>query len=322
MATIRDIAREAGVSVGTASRAITGNGYVSDETKMLVLETAKKLHYSPKEKSKNMKSTHSVGVVLPDISFPFYGTFLKYVEVELARHGYKTVVCNALGVQGRVSDMLDLLEKQELDGLILNADVTKDEISRMEKLPVVSFERLLGNKLPMVSSDHRQGGQLAAQELLNCGCKNVLLLMVKHGNRLFGDFRIQECQHILQKNGVRVTVAELSGAVMSFKIMKEQISEYLKLYSQTDGVFTDDVMAYCCLAETAAQGIRVPEQMRIVGYDGNEITQITSPQITTVVQDVPQLTRCCVDLLLRRMAGERTVEEIMVPVDFKRGGTT
>ena len=60
----------------------------------------------------------------------------------------------------------------------------------------------------------------------------------------------------------------------------------------------------------------------IIGALGNEITQITSPQITTVVQDVPQLTRCCVDLLLRRMAGERTVEEIIVPVDFKRGGTT
>ena len=60
MATIRDIAREAGVSVGTASRAITGNGYVSDETKMLVLETAKKLHYSPKEKSKNMKKLHLI----------------------------------------------------------------------------------------------------------------------------------------------------------------------------------------------------------------------------------------------------------------------
>lgn len=322
MATIRDIAREAGVSVGTASRAITGNGYVSDETRLLVLETAKKLRYTPKEKNKNTKSTHCVGVVLPDISFPFYGAFLKYVEVELARHGYKTVVCNALGVQGRVSEMLELLEKQELDGLILNADVTIEEIARMERLPVVSFERLLGSRLPMVSSDHRQGGQLAAQELFSCGCRNVLLLTVKHGNRLFGDFRTQECQRILQEHGVRVTVAELSGAVMSYKIIKEQISEYLKLYSRTDGVFTDDVMAYCCLAEAAAQGIRIPEQMKIVGYDGNELTQITSPQITTVVQNVPQLTRHCVDLVLRRMAGERTAEEIIVPVEFKKGGTT
>lgn len=322
MATIRDIAKEAGVSVGTASRAITGNGYVAEETKQLVLETAKRLCYTPKEKVKNTKSTRSVGVILPDLSFPFYGTFLKYVEVELARHGYKTVVCNALGVQGRVREMLELLENQELDGLILNADVTKDEIARMEKLSVVSFERLLGNKLPMVSSDHRQGGQMAAHALLACGCKSVLILMVRHGNQLFGDFRIQECRRILQENGVGVTVVELSGAVMSFKIMKEQISEYLKLYNQTDGVFTDDVMAYCCLAEATNQGISVPEQMKIVGYDGNEITQITSPQITTIIQNVPQLTRSCVELLLRRMQGERTAEEIMVPVIFQKGGTT
>lgn len=322
MATIREIAREAGVSVGTASRAITGNGYVAEETKLLVLETAKRLRYVPKDKSQRAKKTRSVGVVLPDISFPFYGTFLKYVEVELARHGYKTVVCNALGVQGRVKEMLNMLEMQELGGLILNADVTEDEISRMEKLPVVSFERLLGNKLPMVSSDHRQGGQLAAQALLDCGCKNVLILMVKHSNQLFGDFRIQECQRVLRERGVHVTVAEVSGAVMSFKIMKEQIREYLKLYNQIDGVFTDDVMAYCCLAETANQGISVPEQMKIVGYDGNEITQITSPQISTVVQNVPLLTRYCVELLLRRMEGERIAEEIMVPVTFLKGGTT
>ena len=322
MATIRDIAKEAGVSLGTASRAITGNGYVAEETRKFVLETAARLHYTPKEKPMIFKSTRSVGVVLPDISFPFYGTFLKYVEVELSRCGYKTVVCNALGVQGRVSEMLDMLEKQELDGLILNADVTKDEISRMEKLPVVSFERLLGNKLPMVSSDHRQGGQLAAQTFLDCGCKNVLILMVKHSNQLFGDFRIQECQRILQENGIRVTVVEIPGAVMSFKIMKEQCSEYLTLYNQADGVFTDDMMAYCCLVEAMSRGIAVPEQLKIVGYDGNEITQIASPQITTVVQNVPRLTRHCVELLLDRMAGERTAEEIMVPVTLKKGGTT
>lgn len=322
MATVRDVAKEAGVSVGTASRSLTGNGYVAQETRELVLDVAKRMGYTPKERIRPMASSKSIGVIIPDITFPFYGNFLKYTEVELGSHGYKTIVYNTLGVQNRVSAALDLLEKNELDGLILNADVTKEEIARMEKLPVVSLERMLNGKIPMVSSDHRQGGRLAAKALIDSCCKNVLILTAKHANPLYGDLRITDCEALLKAHGVFVTVIELAGTMLSYRYARDVVGEYLSLYNQTDGIFTEDLTAYCCVFEAVSRGIAVPEQLKIVGYDGNEIGQIITPQITTIVQNVPELTHTCVDILLRRIKHEQVPPKTIIPVAFRQGATT
>lgn len=322
MATIREIAKLAGVSVGTASRAITGNGYVSEETRAQILKIADQLGYKPKEHVRPAASTKTVGIVLPDITFPFYSTFLKYVEVALYQRGYRTVVCNALGVQDRVGEMIAMLERKELDGIILNADVTQEEIARMSKLPVVSLERLLGNKIPMISSDHRQGGQLVASEFLRCGCRDVLILTTRHNNQLYGDVRSEECQKILQEKGVKVTIAEIPGTMLSYRLLKELMGEYIRLYSDIDGVFMEDITAYCFVSEARELGIKVPQQLKIIGYDGNEIIKISSPRITTIEQNIPLLARTCVEQLMRRIAGEETDPETLIPVRFAKGGTT
>lgn len=107
MATIREIAKKAGVSIGTASRAISGNGYVSEETRIHVLKIADQLGYKPKEHIRPQNTSRTIGIILPDITFPFYSSFLKYAEVELYRYGYKTLICNTLGIQNRVSDLID-----------------------------------------------------------------------------------------------------------------------------------------------------------------------------------------------------------------------
>ena len=319
MATIRDIAKKAEVSIGTASRAITGNGYVSEENRVKVRRAAEELGYKPKEHAGMAASSKTVGIVLPDITFPFYGAFLKYAEVELDKRGYRTVVCNTLGVQNRASEMLTMVENRELAGLIINTDVSDSEIERMNKLPVVSFERLLGNKIPMVSSDHIQGGRLVAEEFIKAGCKSILILTVRHNNQLYGDLRIVECQKLLEEKGVKVTVVEMNGAMLHYHFFKDLIAEYMRIYKGVDGIFTDDVLAYCCVQEAKNQNIRIPDELRVIGYDGNEIIKIESPRITTVEQDIMELTRTCVDMLIRRINGEKLKENVIVPVRLLKG---
>ena len=126
MANIRDVARAAGVGIGTVSRALNDSGYVEAVKKEKIRRIAKELNYRPSELSRSFvqKKSGLVGIVLPDVAFPFYGAFLKYAELELNHIGYKTLVCNTLGVQKRVSDTLDLIEAGSLDGMIINTDVT------------------------------------------------------------------------------------------------------------------------------------------------------------------------------------------------------
>ena len=95
----------------------------------------------------------------------------------------------------------------------------------------------------------------------------------------------------------------------------------MSIYSQVDGVFSDDIFAYCYVAEALRREIRIPEQLKVIGYDGNEITQVSIPRITTIVQDVPLLAHNCIEVLLHRIAGETVQKETLIPVKYKKGGT-
>lgn len=324
MATIRDVAKSAGVGIGTVSRALSGNGYVDAEKKARIKQIAEELNYKPNYMARRMtkKKSGIVGVVLTDVATPFLGTFLRYTEMELGAIGYRTIIINTLGVQGRVSEALDLVDSGVLDGIIINADVTEEEISRLKKMPAVSLECQLGDEIPMVASDHIHGGEIAARTLWDNGCKNVLILGIKSVTPVYAACRLEVCKNILLEKGARVTVAESVGENFSYHFVEEMISKYLDIYNQIDGIFTEDVEAYCCVAQAAKRGIRVPRDLKIVGYDGNEITRMISPQVTTIRQNLPMLARISVDVLEKRIEGEETESRYLVPVQLEKGGTT
>lgn len=318
MATVRDIAKEAGVSVGTASRALTGNGYVSEQNRANVLKAAEKLGYVQKPIA---KQKNAVGVVLPDIIFPFMSAFLKYAEVELFNLGYKTFILNTLNVQGRMDFVIDLLDKKELDGVIINSEVTTDQLKKLEKYPVVSFEKMFGGKIPLVSSDHIAGGKLAGETLYKVGCKDVLILTVKQGIRVFADNRIEVCKQYLAERGVKCTVVEVDNKFLTFKFAPGIVNEYFSLYPNIDGIFADDVTAYCFAAEAVRRGVSVPDKLKILGYDGNDITLLNYPRITTIVQNIPVLAAKCVEAVIKRINREPVEQQTLVPVHLQRGDT-
>ena len=183
MATIKDVAKAAGVGTGTVSRALSGKGYVDSEKKKQIIKIAEQLEYDPSAllKRKNNKKVKSglIGVVLPNSSQPFFGSFLWHVEKALEMHEYRTVIINVGGSSKKISDAIDLVDKHMLDGLIINADVDKSDIERLRLIPAVSFECEMGEGIPLVASDHIKGGELAAKLLFRCGCKNVAILSIK-----------------------------------------------------------------------------------------------------------------------------------------------
>ena len=210
MATIKDVAKAAGVGTGTVSRALSGKGYVDSEKKKQIIKIAEQLEYDPSAllKRKNNKKVKSglIGVVLPNSSQPFFGSFLWHVEKALEMHEYRTVIINVGGSSKKISDAIDLVDKHMLDGLIINADVDKSDIERLRLIPAVSFECEMGEGIPLVASDHIKGGELAAKLLFRCGCKNVAILSIKATAPVYARRRITECHRLLKKKGVKVTI--------------------------------------------------------------------------------------------------------------------
>ena len=325
MASIREVAKKAGVGISTVSRALNNTGYVEESKKEMIKKVAAEMGYQPEKKRKikvQQEDSRLIGVILPDLSFPFYGTFLKFVEIELYNLGYRTMVCNVIGIRDRVAKMIDLAESGFLDGLIINADVTNEEVKRMRKLPVVSFERMLGNGIPVVASDHEKGGQTAAKVLWSSGCKNVLIFGFKYETRTHAEVRMEECRKTLESLGVHATVVQIAAVMLSYSYTEEIISQYLDIYTAIDGVFASDVEAYCFLVQAKKRGISIPRGLKIVGYDGNELTRMISPKITTIAQDAPGLARTCVQVLTKKIKKEDTLDQYFIPIKYLEGETT
>lgn len=323
MTNMREIAQKAGVGIGTVSRALSGNGYVDEEKKAYIQQIAGEMGYKL-ENTRKTKGNKAgiVGVILPDVSQPFFGKFLKYTESALLSLGYRTLIINAMNGHGKVTEAIELVENHVIDGIILNAEVTKDEISHLKKIPCVSFECELSKEIPLVASDHVRGGQIAAKILFSCGCKDVVILGGKAETPVYARYRIEECRKMLRKRGVHVTVIEQSGVQTSYHKMGEMINELMNTNQKMDGIFTEDIEAYYCLSQAKKRGIMVPRDLKIVGYDGNDITKMITPQITTIAQSAPLLAKKSAEIIQKRIAGQKTDYLNLVPVRVLRGGTT
>lgn len=324
MTTIRDVAREANVGIGTVSRALNKTGYVAKEKREKIMAAVEKLEYVPKERTPKAerKESKQIGIVLPDISLPFYGVFLKYAEIELHHQGYYTVVFNTIALRGRVEEAIALTRQRRLDGLIINSEISAEEAKQLKEIPTVSFERMLGADIPTISSEHKNGGRLAANLFLENRCMDVLIITAKHETGVYGDYRVSECKKILEKHGVKVTIAEFNATFASYRYAQEVVAEYMEIYNRVDGIFSDDIVAYCCLKEAKRRLIPIPRNLKIVGYDGNEITEMVTPNVTTIVQNVPLLARTSVEVLLKKIHGEKVNSQYLIPVELRKGGTS
>ena len=129
MSSIRDVAKEAGVGVGTVSRALNHTGYVSPSTRKKIEKAARKLEYTPNELARNLYRNRSgiVGLIVPDLDHPFFACLTRNIEMELYRQGYKTMICNAVGISDREREYLDMLERNMVDGLITGSHILDGE---------------------------------------------------------------------------------------------------------------------------------------------------------------------------------------------------
>ena len=176
MAGIKDVAKLAGVGVGTVSRMINESGYVSIDTRAKIESAMKELNYTPNELARNLyyKKSGIIAVLVPNVLNPFFAQFIDCVEGELHRAGFKIMLCSTLKDVKSEAEYLDLLNRHIVDGVIAGmSSLDESEYSRIQK-PVVALDRYLGEYIPVVTVDHKEGGRLAAEVLLASGCKKIL----------------------------------------------------------------------------------------------------------------------------------------------------
>ena len=299
MASIREVAQEAGVGVGTVSRALNGSGYVSPETRKKIEKAAKKLKYTPNELARNLyhNKTGIVGVIVPDLEHPFFSALVKHIEMELYEQGYKTMICNTVGISRREQEYLDMLERNMVDGIITASHGLEVEEYRKQAKPIVSIDRDLGAQIPLIGCDHTKGGKLAAELMLKAHRKKVFLVSGISPKVMAND-RYVTFMKILEENGVTVLQEVMEWNIFSWDAHYHMAEEIFRLHPDIDGIFGGDLAALACLNVAQRRGIRIPEDISIVGFDAMTPSNIVYPRLTAIRQNVELLAEVSVNTLL------------------------
>lgn len=326
MTNIKDVAIKAGVSVSTVSRVMNNRGYISQATKDKVFNAMKDLNYQPNEIAKSLfkKKSNIIGLILPDISTPFYAEETRYIEEELYKLGYKLMLCNAYNSSSREQEYINMLLRNQVDGIIIGSHTLKIEDYLNLNLPIVALDRYLGDDIPIVCSDHIEGGKLAALELLNCGCTNILHFSGSLKVPTPSNDRHKSFNDTLERKNIKVNTVELPINFFSFLDYSSIIQEALDNNPDIDGIFATDTIALATIKELIKRNKNIPNDVKVVGYDGLSICALTYPTLTTIQQPIKDLSKEAIKTLINLINKKNSYIEkkIILPVSLKRGNTT
>ncbi|MFF3023243.1 LacI family DNA-binding transcriptional regulator [Gottfriedia sp. NPDC057948] len=324
MPSIKDVANLAGVGVGTVSRVINNHPNVTPETLDKVNAAIKQLNYIPNEVARNfkMQKSNMVALVLPSIWNPFFSELAYYIEDELDRKGYKLMLCNSGGRPDKELYYFDKLNQNKVAGVV---GITYNDIeeSISADIPIISIDRHFGKKITCVTSDNYTGGRIALNELVNAGAKKVAYLGI--ASSVYSEV-------ILRKNGF---IDEAKAKGVEYFIHEEHDNVYnddlffenffaKKIHQGVDGVFANtDLLAAKYIDRAKRLGIRTPENVKVIGYDGIQDNTLFHPVLSTIRQPVEEMARMSVKLLVKKIEGEDLDQAIYrVPVKYRVGETT
>lgn len=325
VASIRDVAKKADVSATTVSRVLNDKGYVSEDTRKKVLKAMKDLNYTPNELARNLfhKKAGIVAVLVPDISHPFFSEFVKYVEMELYEAGFKTMICNTIKEQNYELEYLDMLNRHIVDGIITGVHSLEIEEYLKINKPIVALDRYLGENIPVVGANHKRGGEMAAKKLIESGCKCVVQFQGSLAVETPSHDRHISFKRVMEDEHIHVYSYELEWNRFDESYFEKVVHQMFEKHPEIDGVFGTDLLAISYLKEAIKKGKRIPEDVKIVAYDGTYVTEIVTPTVTSIVQPIDQLARECVHLVSDLINGKvYKKKRVVLDVELREGETT
>jgi LacI family transcriptional regulator len=309
MSTIKDVAIEAKVSVATVSRVLNNNGYVKVETRQRVLQAISKFNYIPNEVARSLfnKQSKTVALIVPDIKNPFFPEVARAIEDVMSSHEYTLILCNSDEQVEKEIMYLDVMKQKYVDGIIIVTNTLTPQHIENRNIPVVALDRSISLDTPSVSVNNYQGAIQAVQYLKKIGCKKIAHIRGPI-NIINADQRYRGYLDEVANESWFSDDYVVNGnydVVVTTKATKD----LLTAHPEIDGVFAgNDYMALGVLKAASELGIRVPEDLSIIGFDGIQLCQLTSPEITTMAQPIYEIGHKAAQLLLEMIEGKSIPE--------------
>ena len=327
MATLREVAQRAGVSIATASRVATGDERVRPQTRERVKQAMRELLYVPPRRE---SATGLIGILVPELSNPIFPALAQEIEMRATPAGFASILCDTMSAAHREIDYVHMLVHRGVAGMIFvscemtNLDGDHGHYQRLldDGARIVFVNGTLnGFDVPSVGVDERAAGELATRHLLELGHRRIGFVA---GPRHYLPTQWKEAG---REAALRSTGLDPDGLVAyaDFGVAggRAALAELFNRADPPTGVIcSSDVMAIGVLQEAAERGLRVPQDLSVVGFDGIA-SEWTQPRLTTIEQPIAEIAETAVEAL-RRLIGEprRTVPHFVFRPQLRQGGST
>ncbi|ACS80604.1 substrate-binding domain-containing protein [Maridesulfovibrio salexigens] len=321
MATIKDVAKLAGVSTSTVSHVLNRTRFVSDEKRELVERAVEELNYRPSSIARSLKvqQTRTLGMLVTASRNPFFAEVVHGVERRCYERGYTLFLCNTEGDINRMEANLDALEEKRVDGLLLLCSEVNDEIINLieaeRSVPIVVFDwGPESDNVDRIYDNSLSGARLATKYLIAKGHTDIGCIAGPQDRRSAKE-RLEGYRQAMVETGLPVRDEWIVEGDYGCEGGVEAMHYLFGLDKLPSAVFVcNDMMAIGMLSEAVRLGVRVPQDLSVIGYDNVYISRFTAPALTTIHQPKKEIAARAVDTLIDRLSSKR-IEGLQIKVE-------
>lgn len=316
--TIYDIAKEAKVSVATVSRVLNNTAPVKDSTRTKIMTLIDKYQFQPNALARSLtrKETGTLGIMLPDITNPFYPEVIGGIHSQAHEMGYTFFLCDTHGDYDKESQYLNELREKQVDGILFfggrinlnrcKPEMVEEVMEAASRVPIVLVNgNLPGNKLHRVFTDEAKGAEMAARHLIELGHRNIACIA---GNSYMSttEQKVRAFKKVMEEHGLAVSKEHVLYGDFSMSWGEKAMETLLDLPSRPSAVFCiNDNTAVGAVKAAFKKGLKIPEDVSIVGFDDIQLASVMNPELTTVSQKTDLLGRTAVDVLHKLITKEK-----------------
>ncbi|EJZ22131.1 LacI family DNA-binding transcriptional regulator, partial [Rhizobium sp. Pop5] len=325
---IRDVAKLAGVSTGTVSRVLNDHPSVTKELRARVGEIIRELGYMPDPSARSMRSKVSrlIGIVIPDLTNPFFAELVQSAEQAAANHGYNIIVMTSFDHAAKEADRIRQLTSRKVDGIILVPSNDFHTLKLPKGLPIVVVDRLMPG-YSGIAADHRHGVRLGVEHLLKLGHRRIGFISGP-GHSVPANDRLRGYLDAMEQAGADAAMAGsplIAEAAFDYESGR-WAGNYLLARARNErptAIFaSSDQQAIGCMRAAHDLGIPVPAALSVVGFDGIPLASMTTPRLTTVKQPIQDVAAAAVAVLLNKRAAPDLDNPILLACEVLTGETT
>ncbi len=318
MAGIKEVASLAGVSIATVSRVMNNKGPLSEQTKETVHRAMAELNYQPNDLARALgkkKQSKIIALLSLPLQHPFYSELITYIEEYLYEKGYKLLLITSFMDIVKEENCINLIQSHMIDGLIIGGHPVCEDTFLNTTIPIVTVEAILPNNIPYVISNNYQGGLIATKHLLAKGCKNLIHICGDMQSHHEADKRAVAFEDTCKAAGVNYSIYGTTVQMLKKLDYSQIVNRLLFEHPEVDGIFaSSDIIAAEVIRMAASIGYKVPEQLKVIGFDGVKMSRLMNPPLTTVAQDIKMLAGETVTKLLDAIENKKVLLETMIPV--------